>query len=243
MNNFNLFVTEILRDNPSKISIAVCFICYHFESVNQEGVTIREINQYFEKSHLAKYNPTILKDNLRKSKNVIVSTRSGSYKPARNCIEEFNSKYPFLSIKSEEVITDNKILPDTLYLNTRGYIESLAKQINASYEHNIFDGCAVLMRRLFEILLIHSYEHTNRIEDIKENEGYKNLSFIINYTLSNNPFPLSKEVKEVFDDFRVIGNFAVHKVQFNCKRKDIDNIRLTYRLTIEELLYSAGIKK
>jgi hypothetical protein len=36
--------------------------------------------------------------------------------------------------------------------NTRGYIESPAKQINGSHEQNIFDGCAVSIRRLEEAL-------------------------------------------------------------------------------------------
>jgi len=62
--------------------------------------------------------------------------------------------FPQLSEKSQDVFDEGTILPEPDYQGTRGYIESLAKQINASYEHNIFDGCAVLMRRLFEILLI-----------------------------------------------------------------------------------------
>lgn len=99
------------------------------------------------------------------------------------------------------------------------------------------------MRRLLEILLIHSYEANNKINEISENEGYKNLSYIINYTVSTKPFKLSKEVMEILDDFRQIGNFSAHKIQYNSKRKDIDNVKLKYRLTIEELLYTSKIKK
>jgi hypothetical protein len=43
-------------------------------------------------------------------------------------------------------------LPEALYGNTRGYIESPAKQINGSHDQNIFDGCAVSIRRLEEAL-------------------------------------------------------------------------------------------
>ena len=79
--------------------------------------------------------------------------------------------------------------------------------------------------------------------EISEGEGYKNLSYIINYTNSTKPFRLSKEVIEILDDFRQIGNFSAHKIQYNSKRKDIDNVKLKYRLTIEELLYTSKIKK
>lgn len=51
--------------------------------------------------------------------------------------------YPQLSQKSQEVVDDGTILPPVLYEKTRGFIESLAKQINRSYEENIFDGSLV----------------------------------------------------------------------------------------------------
>ena len=65
-----------------------------------------------------------------------------------NRIKALEAQFPRLSVKSQEVVDDGTILPASLYGGTRGYIESLAKQINRSYEENIFDGCAVLMRRL-----------------------------------------------------------------------------------------------
>lgn len=45
------------------------------------------------------------------------------------------------------------------------------------------------------------------------------------------------------DVFRQLGNFSAHKIQYNANRKDIDNVQLRYRVTIEDLLYAAGIKK
>jgi hypothetical protein len=152
-------------------------------------------------------------------------------------------KFPFVEIASEEIHTNDTILPHSLIESTRGYIETLGKQINASYNNNIFDGCAVLMRRLLEILLIHSYEECGKLNEISENDGLRNLSYIINYTTSNKPFRLAKESLETLDDFRQLGNFSAHKIQYNARRKDIENIKLKYRVTIEELLYTAKIKK
>ncbi len=155
----------------------------------------------------------------------------------------FESKYPQLNEKSEDIVTDDIIIPEKLYLNTRGYIEQLAKQINGCYNENFFDACAVIMRRLLEVLLIHSYEHKGRLVDIEENGGYKNLSYIINHTTTNRVLSLSKESYDTLDDFRVLGNFSAHKIQYNSKRKDIKKVANQYRLVIEELLYESGIKK
>lgn len=242
MSKFKKFTEKIIESNLPKIEFACAFIWFHCITTNEDS-SINVINDYFLKSNLPKFNPTYLKEGLRKSKNVTKGLTPNSYKPQRKYLDEMNLKYSFVETKSEEIITDDIIIPNILVVNSRGYIETLSKQINASYSHNIFDGCAILMRRLLEILLIHSYQATNRIDDISENEGYKTLSYIINYTLSNKPFKLSKEVTETLDDFRQLGNFAAHKIQYNTKRKDIDNIKLKFRLTVEELLYTSKIRQ
>ena len=242
MNKQTKIVTSLIDQKASKIELASAFVWFHFASTGTE-LTLNEINEYFVKNDLAKYNPTYLKEALRKCKDVSRDSKIGTYRPLRSYIEKMNIKFPFVEVISEDILTDDTIIPNILVVNTRGYIINLANQINGSYEHNVFDGCAVLMRRLLEIMLIHSYESNGRISDIQDVEGFRNLSYIINFTISNKPFSLSKEVAEVLNDFRHLGNFSAHKIQFNCKRKDIDNIKLKYRLAIEELLYASAIKK
>jgi len=242
MNKLQKIVQQLIAENPPKKDYATVFVWYHYVTHNSD-ITLSEINNYFVESALPKYNQTYLKNDLRISKNVTKRNNPSTYKPVQKYIDEMSEKFPFVKKINEDVTTDDTILPDTLLLSTRGYIESLGKQINCSYNNNIFDGCAVLMRRLLEILLIHSYEVSGKINDISDGSGFKNLSYIINCINSNKLFNLSKEALEVLDDFRQIGNFSAHKIQYNAKRKDIDNIKLKYRLTIEELLYAAKIKK
>lgn len=242
MNKLKKFTDEILKEKLTKIEIANLFIWFHYV-VNSEEITITKINDYFIQSNLSKYNPTYLKTDLRKSKKITIGVLNNTYKPQRKFLDEMLAKYQFVETKNEDIHTDDFIIPNALVETTRGYIENLSKQINASYNNNIFDGCAILMRRLLEILLIHSYDANDKLDEISENEGYKNLSYIIHYTLSTKPFKLSKEVLDTLDDFRQIGNFSAHKIQYNSKRKDIDNVKLKYRLTIEELLYTSKIKK
>lgn len=241
MNKLFKLTKELIHDNTSKKDIAMAFIWYHY-IVYQTDISISEINKYFEQNSLSKYNITYLKKDLRLSKNIIKGTIDNTYRPAAKFQHEMSAKFPFIELKSEEIITDDTILPEILLKSTRGYIENLGKQINASYNNNIFDGSAVLMRRLLEILLIHSYDEAGKLSEISDNDGMKNLSYIINYTQSKKPFKLSKEAIEVLDDFRQLGNFSAHKIQYNAKRKDIENVRLKYRVTIEELLYAAKLK-
>ena len=181
------------------------------------------------------------KEDLRKHRNIL-SIKGGGYKPTRTLLLELDAEFNQFLLKTEEVVCEGLILPTSLYENTRGYIETLGKQINASYEHNIYDGCSVLMRRLLEILLIHSYEATGNITVIQDGDGYKNLSVIINDIIQHKRFSLSKEVLSVLDRFRMLGNLSAHKIQYNAKKAYIDEVITLYRVAIEELLYISKIK-
>lgn len=241
MSKLKKILETLVEEKSPKIDVAKTFIWYHFATYN-DGLTLNQINDYFSNNNLTKYNLTYLKNDLKKSRDITKDNKTSTYKPLHGYIKAMELKYVFVKDKPEDVITEDTIIPDILVENTRGYIKILSSQINGSYHYNIFDGCAVLMRRLLEILLVHSYESNGKITDIKDGDDLKNLSYIINYTISNKPFNLSKEVLGVLNDFRELGNFSAHKVQFNCKRRDIDNVKLKYRLAVEELLYSAKIK-
>lgn len=243
MNKIKKLAQLLINENATKRELATSFIWYYYATTQTE-LTLSEVNKCFVDCDLPKYNQTYLKNDLRASKNVTKGTKPNSYKPVSKYSQELSAKFSFVTNLSEEILTDDTVLPDSLIKSTRGYIENIAKQINASYNNNIFDGCAVLMRRLLEILLIHSYEAVKLEYQITDNNnGFKNLSYIINHTCSNKPYTLSKDSLEVLDNFRQVGNFSAHRIQYNAKRKDIDNIKLQYRMTIEELLYASKIKK
>ncbi len=242
LKHLKKIISDLLKNNPKKIDLAATFIWFHYVTKSEEA-TLNQINDYFTYNNLPKYNPTYLKEGLRKSPKVARGLTANSYKPQRKFLDEMNESYAYVIHPSEDIEVDDVIIPNSLVENTRGYILHLAKQINGCYVNNYFDGCAVLMRRLLEILLIHSYEVVNKTNEISDGNVYKNLSTIINFTISTKPFKLSKEVCETLDDFRQVGNFSAHKIHYNAKRKDIDNIRLKYRLAIEELLYHASLKK
>lgn len=233
---------NLIDGKSRKIDIAAVFVWLHYSKYG-ESADIKTINSYFSLCNLPEFHVTQLREGLKKSKNVTRGTVQNTYKPTLKYDDALKAQFPFAVVQSEEIVTDDCILPDALVNNTRGYIISLSQQINASYNNNIFDGCAILMRRLLEILLIHSYEAIGKLDDIKTDSGFNNLSYIINSTLSNKPFNLHKDSEEIIDTFRVLGNFAAHKIQYTTKRKDIDNVKLRYRLLVQELLYISEILK
>src|SRR6266446_10018155 len=63
------------------------------------------------------------------------------------------------------------LLPFALVRGTRGYVEKVVNQVNGCYEKGWFDGCAVMMRRLVETLIIECFEHHHIDHKIKNVKG------------------------------------------------------------------------
>lgn len=226
--------------------VKVKLLAFFYQTKNDQfEFTITDICKVFTELGLPQPNVSRLRKNLVSSKFFVRSQKPNTFRLHR---VEYNSikRDPNIpTIKDdEEIIATDIILYNSLFLNTRGYIERLALQINCSYENNIFDGCAVLMRRLFEILLIHSYENLNIQQDIKDSSGnYKMLAEIVKDAKTNSSLSLTRDPKSALDEIRELGNYSAHKIYYNARKPDIDKVIVRYRLTVEELLYKSGIKK
>lgn len=60
---------------------------------------------------MPKYNPTYLKNDLRKSKGIIAGKTIGTYKPNRELIEKLDAQFCDLILKDETIISDDRIIP------------------------------------------------------------------------------------------------------------------------------------
>ena len=203
-----------------------------------------DVRRWFKQLHLHEPNIARLKARVEKSKSFVRGSGAGLWKLHAIDLDELQTLYPGIASNSEDVESTDCVLPLPVYEGTRGFIELLAKQINASFEYNIFDGCAVLMRRLVEVLLILAYEHLEIECEIQDAAGqYLPLERIIADSKSNTTLRLSRDTKAMLDELRSLGNFAAHKIYFNCRRADLQRVIGNYRATVEELLYKSGIRK
>jgi hypothetical protein len=232
--NLKQFAEACALDKQAEVERACLLAFFYFRTTKIEEFWLTEYG-------FSAPNRTRLESNLRSSANTIRSPRG--FKLSLGYLKSLDAAYPQLQEKSEEVIDCGTILVEVEYKGTRGYIEALAKQINGSYEENIFDGCAVLMRRLLEIMLILSYQKLGIDAAIKGSDGsYKMLEGIINDAKTNGTLSLSRNSKELLDEFRTLGNFSAHKIEYICRRGYIQPHIMSYRGIITELLHKSGIK-
>ena len=169
-------------------------------------------------------------------------SKAGSFRLRHSLLKDLEGKFPRLSEKSQEVVDHGTILPPISYENTRGYIVTLAKQINRSFEENIFDGCAVLMRRLEEVLLILAYQKLKIDDEIKDSYGnYKMLEAIVTNAQANRVLALSRNRKATIEKIREMGNYSAHQITYQCRREFIKEKIEEYRALVNELLHKAGL--
>jgi hypothetical protein len=128
--------------------------------------------------------------------------------------------------------------------NTRGYLERVLNQINGCYEHGWFDGCAVMMRRMVETLIIECYEAekiAGQIKNPSTGEFYM-LKDLISRIIVQPEFNIGRGAKQGLGRLKEIGDYSAHSRRYIAHREDIDKVTADFRVVCQELLYLAKLK-
>ena len=161
-------------------------------------------------------------------------------------IKKLNNKNKKLIKNDSKAIKQSgTILPEGLFVELPHNFGSICKQINASYENNLYDCTAVMMRRLLEVLLVLSFQKADIENEIMASDGkyHVPLDSMITKAVNNSKLALSSNTKNDMKHFKDLGNFSAHKIWYSCTKGDVEPHILKYRAIIEELFYKSGIKK
>lgn len=135
------------------------------------------------------------------------------------------------------------VLPMSLMRNTRSYIEKVTYQINGCYEQGWYDGCAVMMRRLLETLIIETFEKFQIASRIKNSQGeFFYLSDLIAATLSQSQWNLGRSTKAALPRLKTLGDQSAHGRRYVAHREDVDNLQNGFRTVVQELLFLSRLK-
>ncbi|MGE5486017.1 MAG: hypothetical protein ACM3X4_13480 [Ignavibacteriales bacterium] len=137
------------------------------------------------------------------------------------------------------------LLPFSLYRKGRQNIDRLGDEINACFEYRIYDGCAVLLRRLIETLLIFSFDNKGLADSIKDSNGdYLQLSGIIKKAIGSNPLGLTRNARQFLPKVCLQGHLSAHNPFYCARERDFDSTtQLEIRTIIDELMHASGIVK
>ena len=221
----------------------LCF--FHQKETGESRFTLSLITELLLKAGFNAPNTSRLRDKLIKGKNkIFLSAKSmkTEFQFIPVIFEQLDQAYRAFWVDTETVTSDSELIGESKFCGKRNYLDILIKQINHSYANNCYDACAVLLRRLFEILLVLSFQHLCIDDEIKDpsGAGYIMLDGIVKKAKINAVLKLSR-IKNEYDTFRMVGNFSAHSITYTAGKKDIDDIKLNYRVMLEELYVKAGL--
>jgi len=109
-----------------------------------------------------------------------------------------------------------------------------------------FDSCAVMCRRLLEILIIECFEYKKIASKIKDSD--KNFFFLESLIKKlliedGKSWHLSRNSKKSLKILKNLGDQSAHSRYFSARQADIDYLKNDFRIIIEELIDISGLKK
>ena len=216
-------------------------LCYYKETGNEVFPTAI-IGDLFAQCGFSLPNISRLKKNLTTGRNRGFIIRGGNIESAAVKLQELEKCCGKFWKDKTTIISSSELIDEEKFCGKRGYLDRIIHQINHTYSANCYDATAVLMRRLFEVILILSYQNIGIDDQIKNQtgDGYIMLESIVKDAKNNQALKLSR-IKCEFDTFRMVGNFSAHNITYTAGKKDIDDIKVNYRVMLEELYNKAGL--
>jgi hypothetical protein len=137
----------------------------------------------------------------------------------------------------------NELFPLSLATKTnRGYLVSVVNQMNGCRREGWSDACAVMMRRLVEIVIIEAFEHKGIEAKIQDGSGgYVQLTALVDTALAETSFRLTKNTKKALPKLRNLGHRSAHGRYFIAHPEDIEKNEDGVRVVVEEFLHLADL--
>lgn len=236
-------VVKNLNKTNAERALAVLWYFDH----EQLGVakTAGQLTKVLSDHHVGTPNQTALAEAIRKTRLANESGSGFSLKPgSRKLIRDW---LPDLEGIQPAIDHSSGYLPESIWKNTRGYIEEVCRELNGFFYHGYYNAAAVMLRRLLETLIIEAYEHLNREIEIKDGGGnYLMLSDLAERVCGESGhrgINLGRDSKKALKDVRSVGNWSAHARRFLAHAGDLTKFQVGMRLLVQELVQIADLVK
>ena len=218
---------------------------YHYKEDGETTFTMTNISLWLEECNFNKPNISRLKDHLIKGKGkAFLSSKvaKGAIEFVPAVLQAMERDYGALWVDTITIESHDELIEESKFCGKRPFLTRLIQQINFTYGNNCFDACAVLMRRLFEVLLVLAYQNKGIEADITKPDGsHKMLESIVKDAVQNKTLGVPARISKNFNAFREVGNNSAHSITYTAGKLDIDNIARDYRVMMEDLYNRAGL--
>ena len=171
---------DLDEHNQTEQAALLCF--FHYKSTDERIFEIKGIQELFSDAGYSQINGSRVKKSLIDKKIMRVPKgMKTSLEFVPIVFQEYDQKYSLLWEDTNTIQSESELIDENKFCGKRQFLTTLIKQINHSYANNCYDATAVLMRRLFEVLLVLSYQNFGIDNEIKDasGKGYLMLEGIV----------------------------------------------------------------
>ena len=235
------FVESIEDFDDLPLSNKVDYFIYFLTIVKgNEGTNNSEIKDCFLALKTKPYTniPAYLKNNIKrgKSKTKFIF-QNGLYHLERSYKKELEKTLPSQPTIKIIVPTDS-YFPTSLFENTRGYLQKIATQAAKCYDLGLYDACAVMTRKLLEVLIIETFERHKISDNIKAANGhFYYLSDLIDKLLSEKTWNIGRNAKISIPSLKKMGDQSAHNRRYFVQETEINKLKDDLRTVLEELIH------
>lgn len=233
------FVTKIEKFDQLTPGKKIDFFVYFLTiGEGKEGVKSKDIENCFTQLKLQPYSniPLYLKNHSKRSAKSIAAfiLQNGVYHLERNKKKEIDD----IIGSAPSIAPSNNYFPLEIFINTRGYLEQIATQAASCYDYGLYDACAVMTRKLLEVLIIETFERYKISAKIQNSTGnFFYLSDLVD-ALSNEPtWNISRNAKQSLPTLKKMGDLSAHNRRYFAKKSEIDKQKNDLRIVLEELVH------
>ena len=188
----------------------------------------------------SKVDKSRLRGSLRTRPEIIRGRGVDSFRIRSDLLEEIGATFTAAAV-SHRRETD-AVLSSELTLGRRRHLQRLRAEINGTYQSGCFDSCAVMSRRLAEVLLIEAFANSGQMTAITSATGQlKGLADLIAIAINGSALRLSRTAPRTLEQVKSLGDAAAHSRYHLTSRQEIDALNLPFRHLISELSSLAGL--
>lgn len=234
MANRTNFLREISRLNLNQTEEAIALLWFYRQTQTFEERSAPELADDFREEGYPEPNSSRLSAALRRSRKTVAGQRRGTFQINSRYLDDLETQYgTHLSTRPARAATPH-VLPEDFGRGTR-HIEQLVIETNGCYERGYFDGCAVMLRRILESLIISVFISRRQADTIKIDRAFLPLEALIEKMLAFSEIHLSRDARRIMRQIKEMGDVAAHDRNYLTQQQDVDDIKLGARRVLEEL--------
>ena len=238
----NYSIDDFIRKIPHFLDLPssemIPYFVYYLNMEKHTSADLKMLKDCFAQLKIKEYsNISAFLSKKTKGKNSLLLKDKKGYSLTRKKCDEISK-----IIDNEQDLSPTDDLVELAILDCCPfYVKKISDQMNSCYDNSLYDACLVMMRKLFETLIIECFEKYSIQSEIKNSENeYYYFSELINRFLTSTKWEVSRNFKKNISVIKKYGDLSAHNRRFFARKNDINTFKFELRQCLQEIVLIIG---